>query len=396
MYLVARYRARRVDAVGPLIALGGVLAGTSAAITALLRGGDTDAWVTVPVAAAVGLLIGLVACVIVKRTDPRIRTRADLDQIAAVPNLAVIPRHLLDAVRPDDVVMFRDPNSVDAEAYRALRTSFDFVTGAPRNSDGRGTVVLVTSARPGEGKSSVAANLAAACAMAGRWVTLVDGDLRKPQVHRLFRVGNTVGLSSLLAGRCTLGDAVQRVEGSNNLVVLAAGPPPVNPAELLANGQLAKVLDALADASDLVIVDAPPVLPVTDPTLISQHCDVVLLVATADVSTKRECAEALARLAVVGANVIGTVLLEPDDRVRAVPTYRYAPSAVPDNWWVAPDPMRPQAGHGGTGLRVVGGTDSDSTLLGEWNDDGHQVVADTEVAPDDDVSDDWSSRPPRH
>lgn len=381
-----RRRSRRGAGAGSLIAVGGALAGGSASITALIRGGDANALVTVPVAIVVGLLIGLVAVVIVRRTDPRVRTRADLDQVAVVPNLAVIPRHPLDAERPDDVVMFRDPNSIDAEAYRMLRTTFDFVTGTARDSTRRGTVVLVTSARPGEGKSSVAANLAAASAIAGHWVTLIDGDLRKPQVHRLFRVGNTVGLASVLDRRCKLGDAVQRVEGSRDLAVLSAGPPPVNPAELLDNPLLADVLDAAAGASDLVVIDAPPVLAVTDPAIIAQLCDGVLMVATADLSTKREVREALARLAVVDATVIGTVLLEPDDRILAVPTYRYPPSAVPDNWWVAPEPVHTVSPEtGATGLRVVGGRESD---VGDRNDD--------DAGSSGDVSDDWSHRPPRH
>ena len=350
----------------------------AALVTSLLRDADSQVVLVVSLAALAGLLIGLVAVLVVGRRTAVIRGRRDLAKLTSAPNLAVVPRHPLGAERPEDVVMFRDPNSIDAEAYRTLRTAFEFVLERSAPAPGPGTVVLVTSPRPGEGKSSVAANLAAASAMAGRRVALVDGDLRKPQIHRLFRLSNDVGLATLLLGTAKLGDAVQRLDGTRDLAVLAAGPPPPDPAEVLADQRLGSALDALAEASDLVIVDAPPLLAVTDPTIIVQHCDVVLMVATADLSTKREWAEALARLAVVDATVIGTVLLEPDDRIRAVPTYRYAPSAVPQNWWVTP--TSPVAGENETvSLRVVGGT-------------GVHDVPGT-VPADPDVSDDWPEHP---
>jgi capsular exopolysaccharide synthesis family protein len=300
--------------------------------------------------------------VIARRSGrPSIGGPRDLADIVSAPNLAVVPRHPLDAPRPDDVTMFREPNSVEAEGYRSLRTALQFVLRDPSAASpttapdpgppddggfldvtsverpvrtGPGTILLVTSPRPGEGKSSVAANLAAAEAMAGRRVVLVDGDLRKPQVHRLFRLRNEVGLASVLTGGAKLGDAVQRLDGTPNLAILSAGPPPPDPAEVLANERLGPVLSGLAQAADLVVVDAPPLLPVADPTMIVQHCDVALLVATAGISERREWTEAIPRLEVVGATVVGTVVLQPDDRVHASTSYRYAPSAVPPNWWV--------------------------------------------------------------
>jgi polysaccharide biosynthesis transport protein len=346
---------------GPLVATGALLAGGSALTTAAIRGLGDNVILTVVAAALVGSLIALAATWVIDRRNVLIRTRRDLAKITSVPNLAVIPRQPSGAERPEDVVMFRDPNSIDAEAYRTLRTTFEFLE-RPTAAPGRATVVLVTSPRPGEGKSSVAANFAAAAAMAGRRVALVDGDLRKPQIHRLFRLPNTVGLSSLLSGGTRLTDAVQRLDGISTLIVLSAGPPPHDPAELLTDDRLATVLTVLSKTADLVVIDAPPLLAVADPAIIVQHCDVVLMVATADFSAKREWVEALARLAVMDATVIGTVLLEPDDRVRAVQTYRYAPGAVPQNWWVttAPAAAGTPADAGTVGLRVVGGTDADS------------------------------------
>ncbi len=157
-------------------------------------------------------------------------------------------------------------------------------------------MVLVTSPRPGEGKSSVAANLAAAVAQSGRRVVLVDGDLRRPQAHRLFVTGNELGLSSVLTGEAPLQQCVQRVGSDGNVALLSAGPPPPDPAELLSHERLRLALESLAGAADLVVIDAPPVLPVADPIILSQVADVTLLVATAGLSDRREWAETLDRL----------------------------------------------------------------------------------------------------
>ncbi len=232
--------------------------------------------------------------------------------------------------RPDDLAALGDPNSIEAEAYRTLRTAVEFLL----NESGA-KVVLVTSPRPGEGKSSVAANLAVTAAQAGRNVVLIDGDLRKPQMHRSFGLRNDRGLSSVLTGDSTLSQAVKRTEAEPNLAVLPAGPPPPDPADLLLSDRLAKAIDGLAQAADLVVIDAPPVLPVTDSTILVQHCDAVLLAATSGLSDRREWQETLDRLAVVRANVIGTVLSRPDSRVDSTTAYHYAPTAAPANWWVA-------------------------------------------------------------
>jgi capsular exopolysaccharide synthesis family protein len=290
---------------------------------------EPDVARTVLLAALAGLVIGAVAVFVVARRDTSIRSERQLTKFTGVANLAVIPRHPLGEVRPDDVAVLREPNSVESEAYRTLRTVLDFVA-----QDRPFTVLLVTSPRPGEGKSSVAANLAAAVAQLGRKVVLVDGDLRRPQVHRLFVTGNDRGLSTLLTGEAPLQRCVQRVDTHRNVALLTAGPPPPDPAELLSHERLRLALESLAGASDLVVIDAPPVLPVADPIILAQLADATLLVATAGISDRREWTETLERLGKVDAPVIGTVLLQPDSRVHATPSYRYAPSAAPANWWV--------------------------------------------------------------
>jgi hypothetical protein len=127
---------------------------------------------------------------------------------------------------------------------------------------------------------------------------------------------------------------VQRVDRESNVALLTAGPPPPDPAELLSHDRLRLALASLAGGSDLVVIDAPPVLPVADPIILAQVADATLLVATAGFSDRREWTETLDRLRKVGADVIGTVLLRPDSRVHGTPSYRYAPSAAPAHWWV--------------------------------------------------------------
>jgi capsular exopolysaccharide synthesis family protein len=290
---------------------------------------EPDIAVTVLLAALAGLVIGVVAALVVAWRDSTIRSERQLTKLTGVANLAVVPRHPLGEVRPDDVAVLRDPNSIESEAYRTLRAVLDFVA-----KDRPFTVLLVTSPRPGEGKSSVAANLAAVMAQAGRKVVLVDGDLRRPQVHRLFVTGNPRGLSSVLTGDSPLQDCVQHVDRDRNVALLTAGPPPPDPAELLSHDRLGRALAALAEGSDLVVVDAPPVLPVADPIILAQAADATLLVATAGLSDRREWAETLERLGKVNADVIGSVLLRPGSDVQATPSYRYAPSAPPEHWWV--------------------------------------------------------------
>ncbi len=312
-----------------------VTAVIAAAVTQLVVGDAAGLAVPVIVAALIGLLLGAVAIVVAEAVDGTIRAPHQLVKLTSAPNLGVVPRHQVDVGRPEGVTMFSEPDSVEAEGYRSAFTALEFVlrssavavpgaVGSPvagRDADAAaprlaapGKIVLVTSARPGEGKSSVAANLAAAAALAGRRVVLVDADLRKPQVHRLLRLENDAGLSTMLTGEAKGFSAVQRLESLRHLVVLSGGPPPPDPAELLASPRLGAALTSMAAQADLLIVDSPPVLAVTDPTLIAQQCDATIMVATAGASDRREWAEALSRLGVVDADVVGTVLIQPDER----------------------------------------------------------------------------------
>lgn len=275
---------------------------------------------SVLLAALAGLAIGVVAALVVARRDTTIRSARRLTEITRAPNLAAIPSRQLDEVGPDVVVILRDPDSIESEAYRGLWTELDGVV-----RDHPLGVLAVTSPRTGEGKSAVAANLAAAVAQSGRKVVLVDADLRSPQVHRLFGIGNDQGLSSVLLGQAPLQPCVQRLDRERNVALLPAGPVPPDPTRLLSSARLRLAIESLAAASDLVVIDAPPVRPTADPINLAQVADATLLVATAGVTDQLEWTETVGRLRMVGADVIGTVLLRPGAGVRDAPGRRDEP-----------------------------------------------------------------------
>jgi polysaccharide biosynthesis transport protein len=261
-------------------------------------------------AALAGLVIGVVAALVVAWRDITTRPERRLTKATGLANLAVIPRHPQDAVAFDGVAVLRDPHSIESDAYRNLLTALDAVAQARPF-----TVLMVTSPRPDEATSSVAANLAVTVARSGRTVVLVDGDLRNPRVHRLFGVGNDLGLSSVVAGDAPLRHCVQRLDVDRNVALLTAGPLPSDSVEVLSHERMRLVVESLAGASDLVVIDAPPVLPVTDSVVLAQLADATLLVATVGHTYQREWIEALERVREVDADVIGTVLLRPDSRV---------------------------------------------------------------------------------
>lgn len=201
------------------------------------------------------------------------------------------------------LVALTAPRSDAAEAYRTLRTSVQFI-GIDRSLK----VLQVTSPNASEGKTTTLANLAVSLARMGRRVVVVDCDLRRPRLHQFFDLDNSVGLTSVLLGEATLPDAVRRVDNEPRLAVLTAGTPPPNPSELLSARRTAEILEMLATESDYVLLDGPPVLPVTDSLVLATMVDGVVFVATADQTTRRGSRHALELLQQVAAPVIGTVL----------------------------------------------------------------------------------------
>jgi len=196
-----------------------------------------------------------------------------------------------------------DSDSPVAEAYRTIRTAVFF--GA-RNKEAK--TILITSPAPADGKTTLVSNLAIAMAQAGQKTLILDGDFRKQMQHKIFEVNHRdVGLSSVLAGAKTL-DEVTKPTGVTRLELLSCGLSMPNPSEVLNSKRFADVLEILSDKYDRIIVDAPPVMPVTDAQILAAICDVTLLVLRAEKSTRKISQQARDGLLSVGANILGALV----------------------------------------------------------------------------------------
>ena len=247
-----------------------------------------------------GLMLGLGLAVLRSVLDTKIRTRQDVASITDDPVLGRIVFDPDSTTRP--LLVQDDPTSLRAEAFRAFRTNLQFlkVEGNPRS-------FVFTSAGPSEGKSTTAANLAIAIAQAGSTVCLVDGDLRKPSVADLMGVEGAVGVTDILIGRVTLAEALQGW-GQPNLVVLPAGHRPPNPSELLGSQEMGDLISNLKAQFDYVIVDAPPVLVVTDAALIAKDVGGALMVTAVGEARKDALGDALGTMERIDARVLGIVM----------------------------------------------------------------------------------------
>ena len=255
-------------------------------------------------ALVVGALIGLGAAFLLDYLDRSIRDEDELQRVSGVPNLASIP--LFANAKRDGkpvVVSVSDPGSATAESYRNLRTAVRFLTLEQELQ-----MVQITSSYPGEGKTTTATNLAFAASKAGQRVLLIDCDLRKPQVHNFLGLGNYKGLTNVLLGEIEMGQAAQKLADSGGLLVITSGDVPPNPAELLAGNGIRKALGQIGAKFDLVVLDSPPVLAVSDPQILAELVDGVILVASATSTDSRSVSRSIERLNQVGTNVLGTVL----------------------------------------------------------------------------------------
>lgn len=256
-------------------------------------------------ALVIGLMFGVGLAFLFDYLDDSIKSKEDLHRVVhGVPVLGLIP--LVAAWKDRDetqLVSMHEPSSPASEAYRSLRTSVQFL-GLDRPLQ----IIEVTSPSPGEGKTTTLANLGVALARAGQQVIVVCCDLRKPRLHEFFGLANTVGFTSVLVGDAGLSTALQRVPGMDRLRVLASGPIPPNPSELLASDRAGELLTVLAQQADVVLIDAPPVLPVTDAAVLANRVDATLLVVTANQTTQKHVARAAEILGQVDAPLVGTVL----------------------------------------------------------------------------------------
>ncbi|WP_051208937.1 polysaccharide biosynthesis tyrosine autokinase [Propionicicella superfundia] len=250
--------------------------------------------------AILGLLLGVGQAVLRSRLDITVVSEQD---VADVTERSVVGVVAFDSEAAHHPLVFESaPHSARAEAYRHLRTNVQFLElGLRRNS------IVVSSSVVGEGKTSTAINLAGALADTGRSVLLVEADLRRPSIAPTLGLDGTVGLTDVVIGRARLADVVQPV-ARGNLHALPAGSTPPNPAELLGSRPMEDLLDRAMAEYDIVIVDSPPLLPVTDAALLARVGGGVLLVAGCGVVTKPQLAASIGSLEHVEAEILGLVL----------------------------------------------------------------------------------------
>jgi capsular exopolysaccharide synthesis family protein len=253
----------------------------------------------------VGLILGLILAFVIDGFDDSIRSEEEVDRsYPNLPHLGVIPmvEGWNDANRPY-IVTLEAPLAVASEAYRSLRTAVEF---ARLNRSVR--TILVTSSMGLEGKTSTAANLGVVFAGSGQHTLIVSADLRRPRLGTFFGLSEDVGLSSLALGIATPEEAIQIVESVPGLSFLGTGPLPAGAAEFLSSPKLEEVIGDLRDRFDIVIIDAPPVLPVTDAVVMSRYLDGVLLVVAQNRTHRRSLQRVHALLTQVNAQVLGSMI----------------------------------------------------------------------------------------
>lgn len=245
-----------------------------------------------------GLLAGCLAAFLLEYLDDTIRSPDELERAFGLPMLGSIP--LLKSTSP--MQAFADVRSPFAEAYRSVRTSLQFSTDA-----GVPKVLFVTSASPGEGKSTTALMLARNFAVLGRRVVLIDADLRNPSLHSTLGVSNSVGLSSYLAGAKPAEETVQSSE-QENLFLISSGPLPPNPAELLSSPRMKVLLGKLRQEFDQVVIDGPPIMGLADAPVISHLADGSLLMVAAGKTRRGMLKMAAKRLVTARSTLVGAVV----------------------------------------------------------------------------------------
>jgi succinoglycan biosynthesis transport protein ExoP len=282
----------------------------------------------ITLAIVLGLVLGIGLAFLLEYLDKRIKDERTLEKVSGLPVLAGVPvvgrawRKSRQRTRTGDVVGFAGDRSPLLESFRTLRSTLQYF-----NVDGNLRKILVTSGLPQEGKTVTTVNLAISLAMSGKRVIVLEADLRRPMVHEYLGLTNEIGLSSVLAGNSSVPAALQLVsmdsfiparsrKGENdaapsvlrkNLYCITSGPHPPNPAELLQSARMADIVRELEQLADYVLVDSPPVLPVSDAMALATNVDAVILTARLNSTTRDEIAQVHGLLQRAGAHVIGVV-----------------------------------------------------------------------------------------
>lgn len=295
----------------------------------------------------VGLLLGVAVALIRNVLDSHLRTAEDVAAVAG--DLTVIGSIPFDGeARKSPIIESMLSHTHRGEAFRSLRTNLRFIDAAnhPRT-------IVMTSSVPGEGKTTTTANLALMMAESGASVCLIEGDLRRPKLLEYLGLEGIVGLTDVLISQAELDDVIQPF-GENNLYVLGAGALPPNPSELLGSARMQEVLNQLSERFDYTLIDAPPLLPVTDAAVLSTVSNGVILVAGSGIVHRDQLAHALESLETVDSRILGVVLnrVARTRRTDEYYTYGYVWDSAHSERSAANKALRPEAVSSIHGLRA--------------------------------------------
>jgi capsular exopolysaccharide synthesis family protein len=269
-----------------------------------------------------GLFMGIAVAFTFEFLDNTLKNPEDIRNYLNIPYLGPVPTFDLereDVDKPELITQY-SPKSTASESYRGIRTSLLF-----SSADRPPKVILVTSAGPSEGKTLTSTNLAITMAQAGSRVVIVDCDMRKPKVHKMFGFGRDKGMSSVLVSN-ELESVLQDViihSDIPNLDVIPCGPIPPNPSEIIGSQKMSRIIEKLQEQYDRIIVDSPPITAVTDSTVLAKFVDGVMLVVHAGVTPRQVVKTGLEQIQGVDANVLGAVLNDVDTGKESYYYYQY-------------------------------------------------------------------------
>ena len=275
---------------------------------------STGLSVTLALGLLAGLAVGVGGALARNALDVSVKSLDQLREVAGAPNLGTIAHDPEVPRRP--LTVHEDAQSPRSEAFRQLRTNLQFV-----DVDNPRKVIAVTSAMPSEGKTTTLVNLAIAMSSAGSHVLVIEADLRRPKVADVLGLERTAGLTSVLSGRVRVEQVIQSW-GGGAFDVLASGPLPPNPSELLASRHMGAMLRALREEYDAILIDTPPLLPVTDAAAVAPSTDGAILVCRFKQTTRVQVETAVQALSAVSAPLLGTVFtMVPNSGPRAYAQY---------------------------------------------------------------------------
>ncbi|MCK5055330.1 MAG: polysaccharide biosynthesis tyrosine autokinase [Candidatus Aminicenantes bacterium] len=293
-----------------------------------------------------GLFTGFGLIFLIDYLDRTIKTPEEVKTILGVPALGKIPatnsrvvnayysssysygyganpgkkkkEHTPPKNRDIDLINFLEPESPFADDYRTIRTAI--LLSIPRHPP---KIISISSALPSEGKTATTINLAISFSQLGKKVLIIDGDMRKPRMHKVFKIKNTAGLSSYLTGRAKLTDILQKVS-IPNLYIVPSGPLPPNPTELIDSEVMATALQKLMERVDFIFIDTPPLIGIVDPILLGKHADGMILVTWAGKTHRHAVEKAIDELNKFNVRNLGVVLNKVDSRRSEYGDYNYS------------------------------------------------------------------------